>query len=275
MENAVDALKISFAMFVFALALALMFNVVAQARATGDIVFQLNDKTEEYEYVTSSSGDYNAQKDRIVGWETILPTIYRYHKEQYGVTIVDTSGKPIVRFDLNAESQLGNWQDILKWKDITSSTNSQLYNQYQTTIEAYKTTYNDIKYILDEVDNVIDKEIPGRDSNYKLINQLDNLTDLYKVDNNANVSVKIGAPWIGNADEILKRIAVDAGGGVYSRNMINYTGKNLLGNYKNRKFKEKFVEIQTSGIIATDGNTNDSLEVTNVNRKLEIIYIMQ
>ena len=57
--------------------------------------------------------------------------------------------------------------------------------------------------------------------------------------------------------------------------MINYTGKNLLGNYKNRKFKEKFVEIQTSGIIATDGNTNDSLEVTNVNRKLEIIYIMQ
>ena len=204
MENAVDALKISFAMFVFALALALMFNVVAQARATGDIVFQLNDKTEDYEYVTSSSGDYNAQKDRIVGWETILPTIYRYHKEQYGVTIVDTSGKPIVRFDLNAESQLGNWQDILKWKDITSSTNSQLYNQYQTTIEAYKTTYNDIKYILDEVDNVIDKEIPGRDSNYKLINQLDNLTDLYKVDNNANVSVKIGAPWMQVAEFILE-----------------------------------------------------------------------
>ena len=91
MENAVDAIKIAFAVFIFTLALALAFLVVGQAKATSDIVLAMTDKTNDYEYVSIS--DNNSQNnERIVGFETILPVIYRYAKEQYAVTIVKKNG---------------------------------------------------------------------------------------------------------------------------------------------------------------------------------------
>ena len=81
MENAVDAIKIAFGLLVFAIAIALTFSVIGQVRATSDIIFTLNDKTQFYEYTTEE--DYNTNINRIVGLETILPTIHRYAKEQY------------------------------------------------------------------------------------------------------------------------------------------------------------------------------------------------
>ena len=65
MENAVDALKIAFAVFVFAIAAVLTFSIVGQARATSDIVLTMNDKTSYYDYVNET--ETNAEgKDRIV-----------------------------------------------------------------------------------------------------------------------------------------------------------------------------------------------------------------
>ncbi len=58
----------------------------------------------------------------------------------------------------------------------------------------------------------------------------------------------------------------------YGSYQITYYGKNL-SQYKNRRFKEKFIEIATSGETITDGN--DSIETIRGNKKLEIIYIMQ
>ena len=81
MENAVDALKIGFALLVFAIAVALTFSVIGQARVVADIVFQATDKTNFYDYATEES--YNTREDRIVSFETMLPTIHRYAKEQY------------------------------------------------------------------------------------------------------------------------------------------------------------------------------------------------
>ena len=52
MENAVDAIKIAFALLVFAIAIALAFSVIGQARIASDAVFISNDKTEFYDYAT-------------------------------------------------------------------------------------------------------------------------------------------------------------------------------------------------------------------------------
>ena len=94
MENAVDALKIAFAVFVFVIALALALAVIGQVRTTSDVVLALGDKTNAYEYVEVNENNAN-NEDRIVGFETILPTIYRYPSEQYAVTILDENGNPI------------------------------------------------------------------------------------------------------------------------------------------------------------------------------------
>ena len=60
--------------------------------------------------------------------------------------------------------------------------------------------------------------------------------------------------------------------GEYVKDYITYYGKNLL-QYQNKTFKEKFIEIATTGKTLTDGD--DSIETIRGNKKLEIIYIMQ
>lgn len=259
MENAVDALKIAFAMLVFALALTLLFSVVGQVKATSDIVFQLNDKTRSYAYNTAT--DYNTNEDRIVGFETILPTIYRYEKEQYAVTIIDSEGKPIVRFDLYTEGFMGDWNDVLK----------KMENGTEEEKDTATSVYNGVAERLDKVD-----EILNLTQENKLINQINN-GNLYGATRHGSSTVMgqkiVSAPWIGSSEsEVINRIQADITGSTYTRNNISYKGVNLL-QYNNKQFIEKFIEIQTSGEIVSDGE--DSIETIRANRKLEIVYIMQ
>ena len=261
MENAADALKIAFAMLVFSLALMLLFTVVGQAKETSDIVFQLNDKTGNYEYITTD--DYNTNEDRIVGFETILPTIYRYEKEQYAVTIIDNTGKPIVRFDLYTEGFMGNWNDVLK----------KMENGTEEEKSTAISVYNGVADRLNKVDEILD----ATEEN-KLINQI-NTGNLYGAIRHGSSTVVgttqniVSAPWTGSSEsEVIKRIEADITGDIYTRNNISYKGVNLL-QYNEKQFVEKFIEVETSGEIVTDGE--DSLETIRANRKLEIIYIMQ
>jgi len=244
MENAVDALKIAFAMLVFVLAITLTFSVVGQARQTSDIILQAHEIEHSYEYTTAE--DYNTTKERIVGFETIIPTIYRYAKEQYAVTIIGTDGVPIVRFDLYTEGFMGNWNDILKKMDENAEAKAQ---------------YEEVKERLEKTQYV----------------SVEDLNDLYAVTREGKTTTnnkKINAaPWTGSSDnEIIKRINCDMSGEEYIRNNVTYKGKNLM-QYKDKKFIEKFIEVQTSGETIID--SGNSLETIKGNYKLEIIYIMQ
>lgn len=253
MENAADALKIAFAVFVFALALVLTFSIVGQARATSDAIFTMNDKTEYYEFATEA--DYNAKENRIVNLETLLPTIHRYAKEQYAVTIFDTSGVPIVRYDLYTEGFMANWNEVLKKISLGD--------------ESAKQTYKEVKARLDQVQYVVNKELH---TNINIMEHIDGT--LYK--GKADVpTINIVSPWMGDPDnDTVDRIRADMiSNGTYTKNGVTYYGKNLLSNYKGRTFKEKFIEIATSGETITDGS--DSVETIKGNKKLEIIYILQ
>ncbi len=258
MENVVDALKIAFGILVFVIAITLALSVIGQARATSDIVFFFNDKTEFYDYATTENVEHT--EDRIVGMNTILPTIHRYAKEQFAVTIYDSNGTPIVRYDLWTENFMPNWDQTLK--DM-NSTNSYIKN------EAIK-TYNGLKDRLQRVQNVVNTTL-GLDANKEF--KMNDLLKLYKVKSDANISgIQVGAPWLGDNEKILARVKHDMVGTDYINNMITYKGKNLK-QYKDRKFKEKFLEISTSGETITD--EENSLETIKGNKKLEIIYILQ
>lgn len=50
MENAVDALKLAFGIFVFLLGLAILFNMTSLAKETSRILISETDQTEYYEY---------------------------------------------------------------------------------------------------------------------------------------------------------------------------------------------------------------------------------
>ncbi len=256
MENAVDAIKIAFGILVFVIALVLAVSVVGQARATSEMVFHVNDKTEFYEYVTSDNigNNITQNSDRIVGLDTMLPAIHRYAKEQFAVTIFDSLGNPIVRYDLWTENIMPNWNRILKNKHIVGSNEER--------------NYNDVQNRLQRLQNVVNKTI----NTNRTVNAEDDISNLYRVSIEGNHSINVGAPWEGSNEEILKRIHADMTGKEYNKNLITYTGKNLK-QYQNRKFIEKFLEISTRGETITDDEY--SIETIKENKKLEIIYILQ
>lgn len=79
MENASEALYMVFAVLVFVLALTVAMNAFNQAKATSDVVLYQSDITNYYEYQGATGKE---SQNRIVGLETVIPTLYKYYKEE-------------------------------------------------------------------------------------------------------------------------------------------------------------------------------------------------
>ncbi len=70
MENASDALKMAFAIFVFIVALSIVFSLFSSIKETADTVLYYSDKTNYYDWETGSQ-----KNGRIVGVDTIIATL--------------------------------------------------------------------------------------------------------------------------------------------------------------------------------------------------------
>ena len=87
MENAVDALKIAFAVFIFVLSLSIAFMAFSQAAQTSNKMLFASDPTNYYRY----TGEV-PENGRIVTADVVISSLYRYYKESIVVNIVDSSG---------------------------------------------------------------------------------------------------------------------------------------------------------------------------------------
>ena len=85
MENAIEALKMAFAFLVFVMALTVSIIAFGNVKKTADVVLYSKDETNYYEYIKDSEITGKAAENRIVGLETIIPTLYKYYKENYTV----------------------------------------------------------------------------------------------------------------------------------------------------------------------------------------------
>lgn len=105
MENAVKALEYAFAMLVFVIALSVSINALNQAKAASDSIFAVTDKQSSYEDVNLTEEEINAN-GRIVGVETIIPTLYRDYKENYVIEFyTKDKAELVMRFDLSEENR--------------------------------------------------------------------------------------------------------------------------------------------------------------------------
>ena len=251
MEDAADALKIAFAVLVFAIGLAVFFNMASLAKNTSDTVFLSIDKANYYQYTT----DDKVVENRIVTLKDIVPTIYRYVKENYGVTIIDKDGKLVARFDINTDSLAQGYINS------TNQLNEQIKKQYKDAIEGY---FNKIFIACGK------KEGPEIDEILKKI---------YTEKNSSNYSVE----WSGTHESILKRIKSDIYGKSEELNLHNpiCNGYGLYGKYNGQTlFKEYVLEIDESKYINGSGELSDNIgEETvitfNKEGKMEIIYVEQ
>ena len=82
MENATEALMMGFAVLVFVIALTVGITVFSQVKNVSDIMLYTQDETNYYDYQGAVG---KASQNRIVGLETIVPTLYKYYRENYTV----------------------------------------------------------------------------------------------------------------------------------------------------------------------------------------------
>lgn len=96
MENASDALKIAFAVFVFIAALSIVFSLVSKVLETAEVILFNVDKTAYYDYAIKG----NTEGGRVVGIDTIISTLMNYRKQSAYVIIKE--GNSTTEFDFSA-----------------------------------------------------------------------------------------------------------------------------------------------------------------------------
>ena len=105
MENAVDALHMAAGVLIFVLALTISISAFTQTRVTATTLLDRQDREYEYTYVEENfDSEGNAVTERIVGLESIVPSIYKAYKENYKI-IFDDDGDTS---NINARQILGD-----------------------------------------------------------------------------------------------------------------------------------------------------------------------
>ena len=235
MENAVDALKMAFAVFIFVIALSVTMYMFTMAKTTSDLVLQASDVTEYMEYteledIAGSSAMIN--NDRIVGLETIIPTLYKYYKENYTVIFRNNDGTPMTLYITQTNPEL--------WS--TSYTNK------------YYASSNDLEKVCSfDVDEETSRHEPWTGNmNY------------YKQNLDKFLSGKTFIAPSGNSDMNY----------VYSK-INGWTGtKGFIEQFKDRKFRESLGEYTYNKIEDTDDGTNSGLTNVKGKKKRVIIYTL-
>jgi hypothetical protein len=106
MENASHAVIMAFSVLVFVIALTVSMHALATVNTTAKSIIYMSDKTNYYDNLNVTS---DSRTSRIVDVDTIIPTLYRYYKENFSVKIYDeTSGtKKLVQiFDIDTEGKI-------------------------------------------------------------------------------------------------------------------------------------------------------------------------
>lgn len=103
MDNAVEAMKMAFAMIVFIIALSATMYLLNTASSTSQLLLYYADESNYLDNIDVVGEDV---RKRVVNVETIIPTLYRYYKENFAVQIYNKSGTLVQIFDVNIEGKL-------------------------------------------------------------------------------------------------------------------------------------------------------------------------
>ena len=99
MENATQALELGFGVLIFVMALTLSISTFSSASLAITNVISNEDKTQRYVYVTEANGNgVDQNNNRIVGVESIIPTMYKAYKENFKVLFLDQNGNPLILY---------------------------------------------------------------------------------------------------------------------------------------------------------------------------------
>jgi hypothetical protein len=132
MENVSQALIMAFSVLVFVIALSVSMYALTNVNTTAKSIVYMSDKTNYYDNLSVTASD---RTSRVVDSDTIIPTLYRYYKENFSVKIYDeTSGtKELMQiFDIDTEGKIYR-ASAMTSAQLTSSAN----REYKLLMEVY------------------------------------------------------------------------------------------------------------------------------------------
>ena len=238
MENASDAIIMAGAVLIFVIALTVAMTVFSQARSTIDTVVYASDRTNYYEYLDIDIS--NNIKNRIVGLETIIPTLYKYYKENYTVVFLDENGKGLELYKTQTNKE--HWTKYEKEDGV--------YEIKDFTVDKYPGMENESK-----------KENPricSFDVNEELVRR---------------------EPWVGDPIETRKNLEAFIEGGIYewpngSGKAYNYeyivNGRSFMEYFQDEKFRETIGEYRTNNKDTFASELNQGIR-DNKNKRV-IVY---
>lgn len=134
MENASEALLMAFAVLIFVVALSLGISSFSLARQTTQSIVEMTDREFDYTYV-----DFDSENtSRIVGIETVIPTLYRAYKENFIVRFYDRNGQPLNVYQKKIRNKLTETNEINLEKEAIA-------NQEKATLFIDKLLYGGLE----------------------------------------------------------------------------------------------------------------------------------
>jgi len=249
-DNASQALMMAFALFVFVIALSLTMYLIGRITETAEILTFRTDKTNYYDNVAVVG---NEGIERYVSTETVIPTLYRYYKENFCVKIYDATGE-IVSGSSESDPVLVHILDVnLEGRVENASKKRNLIND-------------------------------GTPEYYDAVS----LIDLYN--NQSNCLYMFGAPWLDSTDNMKLRIdlLINGEAGYINNQLVNYIDhpvsrmikeSTITNSTTNRyQFKENFVSYSYSGetmttedgdVLVTGASSKDKIVITYTLVKLD------
>ena len=245
MEDATQALYMAFAVFVFVVAITVAFVSFANVREVSDAILHKSDTTYFAEYDSSKGED---GKSRVVGLETIIPTLHKYYKENFTVVFKTASS-----FDAK-KGDFSNWN----YQVVYTTNNKGNYRNFVNNIKTKN--YND------------------------LINKKYNLPNFLSSSYVSNPKISIfsfdseeeqlrNEPWTTSEEEYKNNVNAFLQGGVYknTRNGEDYNnyGIGFINQYVNSKWIESIGEYvkETTTNSLSQGSSEDKEKISDYTEK--------
>ncbi len=136
MENVTRALLIAFSMLIFVIAFSYSMYLINRLTTTSNTLLETVGTTNYYDNIKVSAGNTTT---RNVGIDTIIPTLYRYYKENYAVKIMikNGSGHELLQlFDVNVERNIAR----------AAAASNDVFNKAHPKYDAQLTALNKSNY---------------------------------------------------------------------------------------------------------------------------------
>lgn len=122
MENLTHAIFMAFAFSTFVIAFSVSLFLINKLNSTAKTVMYSLDRPYYDSFELGSVIEDNNEernRSRIVGIDTIIPTLYRYYKESFAVKILDEKGNLLQYFDTTTEGDVNSAKSYISSESET------------------------------------------------------------------------------------------------------------------------------------------------------------